>query len=153
LFDELVSNLVRAQDESLSKEERATNYFAAACVVREHGMELIGTEVEPDASLWAGGYEIGLTVQERAEHATNAVTGASSDELRRARAHAPEPDERFHYRYRAAALALEAAKLMPNNSDQTALVLYTAGCWLKGRDPQVADILYKMLVRRCRKTE
>jgi LysM repeat protein len=41
---------------------------------------------------------------------------------------------------------------MPNNSDETARVLWTAGGWLKNRDPQAADIFYKALVRRNRKT-
>ena len=66
--------------------------------------------------------------------------------------HVPDPDERFHYRYTAASLAWEAARLMPNNSDDTARVLCIAGSWLKHRDPQAADLFYKALVRRCRKT-
>jgi hypothetical protein len=41
---------------------------------------------------------------------------------------------------------------MPNNSDDTAFVLWQSGCWLKDRDPETADIFYKSLVRRCRKT-
>ncbi|HEU0038710.1 MAG TPA: LysM domain-containing protein, partial [Verrucomicrobiae bacterium] len=54
--------------------------------------------------------------------------------------------------YQAAFLAWEAAKLMPDNSDETARVLCTAGSWLKRRDPQTADSFYKALVQRCRKT-
>ncbi len=63
-----------------------------------------------------------------------------------------DPDRRFHYRWQAAALAWEAAQLMPNNTDETARVLCTAGTWLKDRDPEGADQFYKALVRRCRKT-
>src|SRR5205823_3426596 len=59
---------------------------------------------------------------------------------------------RFHYRYQAAFLALDAAKLLPDNSDETARILCIAGSWLKNRDPQTADLFYKALVRRCRKT-
>jgi hypothetical protein len=77
---------------------------------------------------------------------------ASADELRREVQHKPDPDVRFHYRYQAAFLGWEAAKLMPNNSDETARVLWTAGSWLKAQDPQTADLFYKSLVRRCRKT-
>ena len=40
----------------------------------------------------------------------------------------------------------------PDNSDETARILCTAGSWLKNRDPQTADLFYKALVRRCRKT-
>ena len=36
---------------------------------------------------------------------------------------------------------------MPNNSDETARVLCTAGAWLKMRDPETADIFYKALVK------
>jgi hypothetical protein len=41
---------------------------------------------------------------------------------------------------------------MPNNSDETARILCTAGSWLKAREPLLADRFYKALVRRCRKT-
>jgi len=67
-------------------------------------------------------------------------------------AHHPDPEERFHYRYLAASLAWEAAKLLPDNSDETARVLCIAGSWLKRRDPETAELFYKALVRRCRKT-
>ena len=66
--------------------------------------------------------------------------------------HRADPEARFHYRYQAAFLALEAANLMPDNADETAVVLCTAGSWIKVRDPQVADLFYKALVRRCPKT-
>ena len=32
-------------------------------------------------------------------------------------------------------------------------MLWTAGRWLKVRDPEFADLFYKALVHRCRKTE
>src|SRR6185295_4947490 len=79
----------------------------------------------------------------------NVATGA---EIQRASKHTADPERRFHYRYQAAFLGWEAAKLMPNHSNDTALVLWTAGSWLKDRDPATADIFYKALVRRCRKT-
>ena len=72
--------------------------------------------------------------------------------MRRVAQHRADPEARFHYRYQAAFLALEAAKLLPDNSDETARILCTAGSWLKNRDPQTADLFYKTLVRRCRKT-
>ena len=49
-------------------------------------------------------------------------------------------------------MALDSAKLLPDNEDETARILCTAGSWLKNRDPQTADLFYKALVRRCRKT-
>jgi len=41
---------------------------------------------------------------------------------------------------------------MENDSEETASVLCVAGSWLKGRDPQTADLFYKALVRRCGRT-
>jgi LysM repeat protein len=41
---------------------------------------------------------------------------------------------------------------MPDNSDETARVLCIGGSWLKNRDPEAADLFYKALVRRNRKT-
>jgi len=91
-------------------------------------------------------------VADRTNNPNDSILSATPDELHRYAAHHADPEARFHYRYQAAFIALEAAKLMPNNSDATARVLCTAGSWLKMRDPQTADLFYKALVRRCRKT-
>ena len=53
--------------------------------------------------------------------------------------------------FSSAALAWDSAQLLPNNSDETARILCRGGSWIAW-DPQAADILYKALVRRCRKT-
>jgi hypothetical protein len=63
------------------------------------------------------------------------------------------PEKRFHYRYRAAELAWWAASLLPNESEETARILHTAGGWLKARDPQAANPFYQALVLRCGGTE
>jgi hypothetical protein len=152
-FDELMLHLAIAQDESRPGDERATNYWRAAWIVRTNGMELIGTEVQPDYTIRGGDYECGPDLSDRATNAPLAVTGATTEELQRGEKHGVDPDNRFHYRWHAAALALEGAKLLPNNNDFTAQVLYDGGSFLKHRDPDTADIFYKMLVRRCRKTE
>ncbi|RBP39609.1 hypothetical protein DES53_10936 [Roseimicrobium gellanilyticum] len=57
-------------------------------------------------------------------------------------------EKRFHYRYTAADLAWKAAALMPDNDEQTAEVLRTAGLWLANRDPKAADKFYQSLVSR-----
>ena len=89
----------------------------------------------------------------RATNSLAAVANvASEEEIQRASRPQADPEERFHYRYQAAFLAWEAAKLMPDNADETARVLCTAGTWLKDRDPETADMFYKALVRRCRQT-
>ena len=116
-------------------------------------MELFGTEMEPDWAIYGGNYDFGFTWQNRDTNEFQAkINLAGADEIARASSRQVDPEKRFHYRWQAAALAWEAAQLMPDNSDDTARVLCTAGTWLKDRDPQAADKFYKALVRRCRKT-
>src|SRR5439155_13826573 len=149
-FDALVEALTNGWNEALPAADRAAALFAAAQITRENGMELIGTEVGPDWHL-TDGVQRTLSAEMRTNESFK-IFPASLDELRRARAHRADPDVRFHYRYQAAFLGLEAAKLMPNNSDETAWVLYTSGCWLKAGHPRTADIFHKTPVRRCRGT-
>jgi hypothetical protein len=56
-LDELCAGL----DESLRAEVRAKNLFAAAMLVRANGMELFGTEWEPDWAIHGGDFDFGLT--------------------------------------------------------------------------------------------
>jgi tetratricopeptide (TPR) repeat protein len=148
----LVQFLRTGWDESLSADQRAKALFQAAIIMRTNGMELVGTEVEPDWHVHDGNFQEGVTVAIRATNDAAKVLVANKDEVSRAARHNADPEERFHYRYQAASLAWEAAKLMPDNSDETARVLCTAGSWLKNRDPETADFFYKALVRRNRKT-
>ena len=151
-FDQLTTALRSAWDETLDPTNRATALFQAALITRTNGMELIGTEVAPDWHIHLGEYDWGVDGESRATNALAIVVRPSKDELRRNAEHRPDPDTRFHYRYQAASLAWEAAKLLPDNADQTAYVLWTGGCFLKYRDPQTADLFYKALVRRNRRT-
>jgi len=152
--DELMANLKRGETESLSAEERAAGWWEGAKMIRQQGLELIGTELEPDWHIRGGnsGEDVGVTVSDRATNAQAKVLVASTDELSRARRHKADPEARFHYRYQAAFIALQAASLLPDNSDEKARILCTAGSWLKAQDAITADIFYKYLVRRCRKT-
>ena len=152
-YDVLVQNLLIEGNGNSSSGQRSAALVAAANLVRERGLELIGTEVEPDWQIHGGRFEEGVSISSRGTNDTAHLLGASDDETQRAQRHGVIPDERFHYRYQAAALAWEAAALMPNNSEETARVLCLAGSWLKSRDPKSADVFYKSLVRRCRKTE
>jgi hypothetical protein len=124
---------------------------AAAFMARTNGMELLATETAPDWHM-DGGLFYGRFAVEARTNQDAKVIFASPDELRRNEESKTDPDNRFHYRYQAAALAWEAAKLMPNNSDETARLLCTAGSWIKAQDPLAADPFYKSLVFRCRKT-
>ena len=126
--------------------------WEAAQLARYKGMELMGTEVEPDwYSLDKGDFELEASSEIRAKPSAAEVVPPTSDERRRLARHS-EPRKRFHYRYMATDLAWEAAELMPNESDETAKVLCEAGSWLKKRDPRAADRFYKALVRRCGST-
>ncbi len=152
-FDELVVALNAGWNESSPATQRAQALFVAAKIARTNGMELLGTELAPDWHINDGDFDYGLTWQLRATKSLAAVANiASKEEIQRASLPKADPEERFHYRYQAAFLAWEAAKLMPDNADETARVLCTAGTWLKLNDPKTADMFYKALVRRCRQT-
>jgi Tfp pilus assembly protein FimV len=151
-FDALAAALQAAWNASAPANDRAGAFMQAAFITRTNGLDLLGTEVEPDWRLCEGDRE-DFTWRERETNAyENAVFFARPEETRRAAEHSANPERRFHYRYQAVLLAWEAAKLMPNESDDTAYLLYTAGSWLKNSDPETADIFYKALVRRNRKT-
>lgn len=151
-IETLVQALNTGWNESLPAEQRAKSLVEAAALARFKGLELLGTELEPDWHYHGGNFTDGVTVAQREELGEKQAIVASEDELRRAQSHQPDPALRFHYRYQAAFLAWEAAKLMPDNSDETARVLCRAGSWIKYLDPPTADLFYKALVRRCRKT-
>lgn len=150
--DRLLSALASGWNEALPQAERARGLFEAAIITRTNGMELMGTEVEPDWHIHDGQYEEGVTATDRATNECARTLVPAEDELRRAAAHHPDPQIRFHYRFQAASLAWESAKLMPDNSDETARILCVAGSWLKYQAPKTADGFYKALVRRNRKT-
>lgn len=151
-LEELLGALIAGWDTRRSNDERARWLFTAAVIARTNGMALLGTETAPDWHSRAGRYEGHLTIETRTNEDFG-FTRASEEEFRRAMHHHPDPDEQFHYRYQAAFLGWEAAKLMPNDSDETARVLCTSGSWLKCRDAETADLFYKSLVRRCRNTD
>jgi LysM repeat protein len=151
-YDQLMTTLGNGWNETLQPPQRASGLFEAALISRTNGMELMGTEVAPDWHYHLGNYEDGVTGEDRSTNEAAVLVRPSNDELRRNAEHQPDPNIRFHYRYQAASLAWEAAKLLPDNNDQTAYVLWKGGCFLKYKDPQTADLFYKALVRRNRKT-
>lgn len=155
----------RSKDTRLSSKERGEALWTAAQIERRLGMELFGYEDAPDYTS-CGGVFAQLSFHERRKTAlwrydwqampetrTEAlpftpVLPATADEIWCARHYGPRIDRRFHYRYIAADLAWQAARLLPDDSEQTAQVLTTAGTWLKNKDPKSADRFYKALVNR-----
>ena len=116
---------------------------------------MMGTEMDPDWAVFAGGFDpMDLSVVRARDAAVSGFAAASVQERRRTQAHGKEvaPDRRFHYRYRAAELAWQAAALMPDNTLEKAEVLCEAGSWLKYRDPAAANRFYKALVEHCGET-
>lgn len=135
---------------------RAGAFWHAAEVIHQHGMELLGTELEPDWAIWEGEFNLTPSVQQRragiqkdeAKQSLFRPTALESERLEKQ----PGPEKRFQYRYRAAELAWWAASLSPNDSEETARMLATAGGWLKYRDPEAAKPFYQALVIRCGNT-
>jgi hypothetical protein len=165
LFDSETSGAVQAylqamrqaNDAALSADEKAKYYWQAAQVMRESGLEIFGAELAPDYAWFDGSYSfIGdLTEAREAQRETEGyyLNQTTWDELERAQQTKVYPDKRFHYRYRAARLAELAAGLLPNDDENAARIYCIAGSWLKNRDPDAADRLFKQLVVRCPNTE
>jgi tetratricopeptide (TPR) repeat protein len=151
-FDAYIKAVRDGQNEYLANKERAAALWKAACIARYEGMELMGTEVEPDWFFYGGGFERHPASDTRSRDGSAKLAQSSKDERKRLRDNIV-PEKRFHYRYVAADYAWRAAEFMPDNTDETARILCIAGSWLKMRDPDFADRFYKALVNRCRKTE
>jgi hypothetical protein len=151
-FDTLRGAMLTGRDTSLTATQRTAALLTAAFITRTNGMELLGTELEPDWHVHDGEYAEGVSVDSRT-NGNPRLLAPGQEELRHAQLNDVEPAVRFHYRFLAAALAFEAARLMPDNDEATAWVLWTAGTWIKNRDAVLADVYYKALVRRCRHTE
>lgn len=166
VLDRYADVLKRGNNKKAKPEDRAWALFDAALIARRQGMELMGTEVEPDATLYDGIFPADDVQAERlkgeytkeyynpekteTKKITLPVTAAEHDRLAR---NTVEPEKRFHYRYTAADLAWRAAKLLPDNSQITADVLNTAGSWLKDRDDKAADRFVQAIERRCPNTD
>src|SRR5438874_6048278 len=139
-------------------------------------MELMGTEAAPDAFAESGELELpdlakqrrsgfyetaayekdGSTVVDRNGNPkmkkVPATLKASAKEIQRLNANKIEPDIRFHYRLIAGALAMKAAALLPNNSEDLADVVNQAGVWVKDRDEKIGNRYYQVIEQRCANT-
>jgi hypothetical protein len=143
--------------------------FTAAWIARYNGMELMGTEAAPDAFVDSGEFELPDIAKQRRTGVYQTVSyenngnekkknspvllKASPKELQRLTTNKIEPDVRFHYRVIAGALAIKAAGLLPDNSEELADVVNQAGVWVKGRDEKAANRYYQIMERRCANTD
>lgn len=117
--------------------ESARAYWTAAELARHQGMEILGFELAPDYSIYAGMFDL------RDWYAADKL---SDKEQQRISASQAIPDKRFHYRYQAAELASKAADLVPHNSQAYAALLCQATGWVLYRDDELAQRYYKKYV-------
>lgn len=64
-MEEYYQCLLNAQNIELANTERAKNYYAAGSIMRENGMEMTGTELEPDWLLYEGSYYNDSSIEHR----------------------------------------------------------------------------------------
>lgn len=147
----LARSIAEGHDVQRPAGERARALFRAACVSRHQGMEILGTELEPDWFIYEGQYE-NVSYAETRVAGTFQILGPTQDERARADRTRVEPWKRFHYRYKGAEIAREAAGLLPDGSEEKARILATAGNWLEGRDPEAARPFLETLLSCCGET-
>jgi hypothetical protein len=172
-YDKILQKYVQALSDGgnakLSKMERARAWFMAAWLARYDGMELMGTEVAPDVFVEDGQFEMSDLAKQRRTGFYEKISyekdgeekrtkipialKASKQELQRLGRNKISPDLRFHYRLIAGALAIKAAELLPNESEELADVVNSAGLWVKDRDEKIGNRYYQIIERRCPKTQ
>jgi hypothetical protein len=139
-FDRLLSSWREAERPDLSQMDQGRALLQAAFQARKYGLELLGTEVEPDWRIHAGDFEEGVTVAGRAGLQASNYLAASREELERGARHATVPEARWHYRRTAAVIAWEAARMMRDARipgqppEERARALFSAGQLLRDSD-------------------
>jgi hypothetical protein len=165
LLQKYADALRNGADPQLSKAVRADNLSTAAWLARFDGMELMGTEVWPDGFDSGGAFEDTDLASERMEGSYSSYDNknnktipvpipqpVSSGEKERLRENQIKPNVRFHYRVIASALALKAAALMDDNTEELADALNKAGIWSDERDDKLANHCYALIEKRCANT-
>lgn len=148
----LTRSLAEGRDENRPTAERSRALFRAACVTRYQGLQLLGTELDPDWFLYEAQYENDSFAKARTRNGSKHL-GPSEDEKKHARESAAKPAKRFHYRYRGMELAREAADLLPDGTVEKARILATAGNWIEGRDPEAARPFLDAILSCCGQTD
>lgn len=128
-------------DHAWSSLARAKALFGQARIVRQHGMELMGAELEPDNAQWGGSFEADALPSLKDKELVG------SDEGARVAASAIVPDARYHYRYLAANLAEQAASLVPARSQAYAAMMCSATGWMLDTDAASAQRIYHRYLR------
>ncbi|MFV8750554.1 hypothetical protein ACNOYE_08370 [Nannocystaceae bacterium ST9] len=142
-------DLELTHDVRMSAAERAELLWRSGKRMRELGMELTGTELEPDWHYYAGDFApTPIGEQRLALQGAAKLTAPSREELDRWSRHFDPGMPRFHYRWRAAALGERAAALLPDNHEAGARVLCQAAHWVGARDLDEGNRLTRLMIRR-----
>jgi hypothetical protein len=133
--------------------ERGEALWRAAFAVKQHGWELLATEMEPDFRVEGGWFELRDTTQERrAASAPGGTLAPSQAELVRL-SELAGPSQRYHFVWTAWELAHEAVMLLPDQNESLAQAACTAGNWMATRDVQRSWTMWEVLLRRAQGTE
>jgi hypothetical protein len=126
--------------------DRARAGWQAAILLRTQGMELTGTELNPDQTALGGAFDGGYGPDDKGPN-WEIGTFVPAEQTRFA-ASAPVPNLRFHYRYLAADIALRAAQDVPARSQAYAAMLCRATEWmLDSHDNARASGIYAIYVQ------
>ncbi|HEX8311829.1 MAG TPA: hypothetical protein VF614_10955 [Chthoniobacteraceae bacterium] len=155
-LEEYTALLVRAKDAKQAKALRAAAFWEAAQLMREYGNFLADyydpvTMANRTTRRRIGASESSDYALEQGEPDPTLIA-LSGAEQERVKKHSRPRLRRYYSQYLAADLAWRGAALMPDNEEQTAVVLNTAGSWLKIGDTDAADRFYQAIERRCSKT-
>ena len=159
--------IARGENKKLPAEQRALALYNAYKIMRINGMELCGTETEPDNFRYYGNYGVysDFKVCKKCSYKHKSGQWYLCGDHGRGVKNGTLPGMgakidwknipeywRFHYRYRAAKIALTAGELT-KDPEFKALINYSAGSMLAKRSPQEADVFYKRLVNQSRGTQ
>ncbi len=133
----LGDDLARAQS-AFWAGDRASAGWRAALRLRERGMELTGTETEPDEAALDGAYPSGYGPPSGSLFKQPGTFVAAEPALYRASA--PVPDRRYHYRFAAVELVRAAAAEIPARSQAYAAMLCRAARWMAQTPDAGADV-------------
>jgi hypothetical protein len=155
---------LRLAQQAHNKLEKARGWYAAASMAREHGMEILGYELNPDDAFADGEYTIFVpkdafvffagkylnkvdALSKVAQKRFQGFNLVSPSERQRFASTTPTIDKRFHYRYIAVQEAQKAAALLPVKSQAYASVLCNATGWILSGDDRLAHSLYHQYVK------
>ncbi len=179
---ELRDQISKANNKSNDDKVRAKAFYEAGILMRKYGMEIMGTELDPDSFVTEGQFPEYESIDHRfaivhedlikqskeddwlkediakSKKRRNVLKkerdffSGSEDEERRALSSLPDPDKRWHYRFKAAELMWKSAELLPDNDELKARALCRGGTYLKVIDKERANKFYKELIKTCGST-